>query len=79
MPRYTMRRTWPDDGRNQNDFVIRCDGEDVGRLYELIGVGGRLVWHWTIYSTNRCGRPETFEEAKRQWKASFEADPQDGA
>jgi len=47
---YTLRRTWADDPRaNQDDYVVRCDGEEVGRMYKTIGVGGVTVWQWTIY------------------------------
>ena len=42
---YTRRRTWPDE---PDDYVIRCEGLDVGRVYlERVPAGER--WLWTIY------------------------------
>jgi hypothetical protein len=42
---YTRRRTWPD---KPDDYVIRCDGHDVGRVYRTrVPEGDR--WQWSIY------------------------------
>jgi len=71
---YTLRRTWPHDPRaNQDDYVVKCDGKDVGRMCRTIGTGGRLVWLWTIYGASLADRSDTFEDAKRQRKAAFES------
>jgi hypothetical protein len=66
---YTLRRTWPD---REGDYVVRCDGVEVGRMYRTHGVGGVMVWLWTIYGTPLTGREPTLEEAKAQWRAAFE-------
>lgn len=42
MSPYTRRATWPD---HDNDFVIRCEGLDVGRVYlTRLPDGDRFVW-----------------------------------
>ena len=51
---------------------MRCDGKDVGRMYKTLGVGGGIVWQWTIYGVNKSGREPTLEAAKARWKAAFE-------
>ena len=52
MPRYTMRRTWPDDHDRPNDYVFEVDGKDAGRCYFMRAAGGTDVWLWTVYGTN---------------------------
>ena len=43
---YTLRRTWPD--RDREDFVIHCEGLDIGRVYLTpLPEGDRFLW--TIY------------------------------
>ena len=43
---YTRGRTWPDTDRD--DYVIRCDGHDVGRVYKTrVPEGDR--WQRSIY------------------------------
>jgi hypothetical protein len=70
---YTLRRTWADDPRaNQDDYVVRCDGKDVGRMYKTLGVDGSTVWQWTIYGVNKSGREPTLDAAKARWKTAFE-------
>jgi hypothetical protein len=69
-----MRRTWADDPRaNQDDYVVLCDGKEVGRMYKTMGVGGDTVWQWTIYGINRSGREPTLDAAKARWRTAFEA------
>lgn len=77
---YTLRRAWPSDPDQSDDYVIRHDGRDVGRLYLAI-FAGRDLWQWTIYinaDVHRVpgvpieGRAETFEEAKAEFRQSFE-------
>jgi hypothetical protein len=71
---YTLRRTWPDDGRaNQNDYEVLCDSKKVGRMYKTLGVRSETVWQWTIYGRHNAGRAPTLEAAKARWKAAFEA------
>jgi hypothetical protein len=44
---YRLRRTWPDNP-GKEDYIIRCEGLDVGRVYlTKLPDGERFVW--TIY------------------------------
>jgi hypothetical protein len=70
VPKYTLRRSWPD---KPDDYVVKCDGKDVGRMYLEIGAGGTWRWHWTIYGTSLVGLPATFEQAQAEWKLAFES------
>ena len=75
---YTRRRTWPDTDRE--DYVIRCEGLDVGRVYRTrLPHGDRFVW--TIYMNGHVpqvdgvpvsGATETLDEAGAQFKRSYE-------
>ena len=74
MPTYTLLRTQWHDGRvSENDYVVKCDGSEVGRIYKTLGVGGQTVWQWTIYGTDKVGREPTLEAAKARWRRAFEA------
>ena len=42
---YTRRSTWPDE---RDDYVIRCEGLDVGRVYLTRAPAGDR-WLWTIF------------------------------
>ena len=42
MPRYTLRHTWPDNPKSQDDYEVLCDGEKVGRR-PLALAGRRLA------------------------------------
>jgi hypothetical protein len=74
MPSYTLRRTWD---HKPDDYVVKVDGTDAGRMYLEVGAEGRWQWHWTIYGTSRSGLPPTFEQAQAEWKAAYEALPQE--
>jgi hypothetical protein len=75
---YTRRRTWPDTDRD--DYVIRCEGLDVGRVYRSrLPDGERFVW--SIYMNGHVneiagvaisGATETLDEAGAQFKRSYE-------
>jgi len=69
---FTLRRAFPQDPDRTDDYVVRHDGNDVGRLYKTVGVGGAEVWAWTIYGTSRAGREPTMDAAKVRWQAAFE-------
>lgn len=79
MPNYTLRRTWPDSDRDREDYVFLCDGGDVGRVYSSIFPAGER-WNWTIYMRGPrpiegvpvAGLTETLDEAKQQFRDSFE-------
>jgi hypothetical protein len=51
---YTRRSTWPDD---RDDYVIRCEGRDVGRVY-LTRVPHGDRWLWTIFINGHVPRVE---------------------
>ena len=75
MPTYTLRRTQWDDGR-VDDYIVKCDGEEVGRIYKDVGVKGATVWQWTIYGSDKTGREPTLEAAKARWRGAFESPEQ---
>ena len=72
MPRYTMRRCWPDQDP-RDDYVFRVDGKDAGRCYFMRAAGSRDVWRWTIYGSSLAGMEETLGEAQRRFKEAYEA------
>jgi hypothetical protein len=72
MPRYTMRRCWPDQDA-PDDYVFKVDGTDAGRCYLMMAAGHRLVWRWTIYGSSAAGMEDTLAEAQRRFKQTYEA------
>ena len=75
---YTRRSTWPDE---HDDYVIRCEGLDFGRVY-LTRVPAGDRWLWTIYINSHVpqisnvpisGLAVTLDEAASQFKQSYEA------
>jgi hypothetical protein len=79
-PRYTLRRTWPDVTDRHDDFVIRCDSVDVGRLYYTLTPEGER-WQWTIYINAQVHRVAgvpieglalSLDDAKTQFRTSYE-------
>jgi hypothetical protein len=73
MPRYTMRRAWPDDPKRPDDYVFRVDGHDAGRCYLMIATYDRgLVWRWTVYGTRKEGMEATLDDAKAKFKIEYE-------
>ncbi len=73
MSRYTMRRCRPDDSERQDDYEFCCDGKAVGRCYFMRAAGYRSVWRWTVYGLSSGGMEDTLEEAKQQFRETFEA------
>ena len=70
---YTRRRTWPDE---RDDYVIRCEGLDVGRVY-LTRVPAGDRWLWTIFMNGHVPKVEsvpisglavTLDEAASQFR-----------
>ena len=53
---YTRRSTWPDDD-DRDDYVIRCEGLDVGRVY-LTRVPAGDRWLWTIFMNGHVPKVE---------------------
>ena len=76
---YTRRLTWP-DSRERQDYIIRCEGLNVGRVYfTQLPDGDRFVW--TIYMNGHVpqvpnvpisGYAVTLDEASSQFKQSYE-------
>ena len=52
---YTRRSTWPDE---RDDYVIRCEGLDVGRVY-LTRVPAGDRWLWTIFMNGHVPQVES--------------------
>ena len=69
MPRYTMRRSWPD---KEDDYVFRVDGRDAGRCYFTIAAHNRKAWLWTTYGGNKGGLADTLEDAQLKFKMAIE-------
>ena len=76
---YTRRPTWPDSDRE--DYVIRCEGLDVGRVYKNRLPHGDL-YVWTIYMNGHvpqvegvpiAGEAAELEQAAAAFKRSYEA------
>ena len=75
---YTRRSTWPDE---RDDYVIRCEGRDVGRAY-LTRVPAGDRWLWTVFINGHVpvvpnvpisGLAVTLDEAAAEFKRSYEA------
>jgi hypothetical protein len=73
---YTRRSTWPDE---RDDYVIRCEGLDVGRVY-LTRVPAGDRWLWTIFMNGHVPKVEdvpisglavTLDEAAAEFKRSY--------
>jgi hypothetical protein len=74
---YTRRSTWPDE---RDDYVIRCEGLDVGRV-SLTRVPAGDRWLWTIFMNGHVPKVEdvpisglavTLDEAAAEFKRSYE-------
>jgi hypothetical protein len=83
-PHYTRRLTRLSDPPDPNDFILLCDGVDVGRCKLEMMAGAVPKWTWTIYIAGP-GRPcrsaegipivgaaDTLERAQHDFKAAFE-------
>ena len=75
---YSRRPTWPDHDRE--DYVIRCEGRDVGRVYRRRLPEGHR-YYWTIYISSHVpqvpgvpisGLALTLDEASAAFKRSYE-------
>ena len=77
---YTRSPTWPKNPDRQ-DYVIRCEGLDVGRVFlTRLPEGDRFLW--SIYINGHVplvpgvpisGHAVTLDEAASQFKQSYEA------
>ena len=75
---YTRRPTWPGKA---DDFVIKCEGLDVGRVY-LTRLPHGEAFVWTIYMNGHVpqiagmpisGQAATLDTAAADFKRSYEA------
>ena len=75
---YTRRSTWPDEP--DDDYVIRCEGLDVGRVYFTPVPEGHR-WLWTIFMNGHVPRVDgvpigglaaTLDDAAADFKQSYE-------
>lgn len=72
MTQLALRRTWPDDPRLDDDFIVVIAGQSKGLgriMFEKSRHPG--VWTWSVYgfnlpqTENMRGSCPTFDEAKR--------------
>ena len=77
---YTRRRTWPTHPESE-DYVIRCEGMNIGRVY-LAELPEGKRYCWFIYINGHVpqvqgvpisGATMTLDEASSQFKRSYEA------
>ena len=78
---YTRRPSGPNT--NGEDYVIRCEARDVGRVYRrLLPEGHR--YYWTIYISDRVsqvpgvpisGLAATLDEACAAFKRAYDSMP----
>jgi hypothetical protein len=76
MPDLTLRRIVWDDGRSsldREDYSVRQDARDVGRIYRTTGGARGSGYAWFIYGTSRAGFAATLDDAKTEWKAAHAA------
>lgn len=74
-----MRKTWPGDPRNENDFVVVLDGKtDLARIRLETFAHQNVIWSWSVYGfaigqdNSMRGNEETFDKAKAKTKAVIE-------
>jgi hypothetical protein len=77
---YTRVPTWPENPNRRDDYVIRHDGRDVGRVYLTRLLDGD-AFVWTIYMNGHVpqvpsvpisGSAATLDEAAVAFKRSHE-------
>lgn len=73
MPTYTLRRCEPDNPELQQDYEFCCDGKAVGRCYFMHAANNRPGWRWTVYGVSSGGIEDTLDDAKREFRETFEA------
>jgi hypothetical protein len=77
---YSLRRTWPFSGHRENDYAVRFNQHDVGRVYlATVPDGNRR--RWAIFINEKvnavngiptAGFAADLEAAKQDFQASFE-------
>jgi hypothetical protein len=62
--------------KDRPDYTIYSGEWAIGRIYETRGGPDRLRWFWSFTVTcpmTRCDRVSTLEEAKAQFRKSWDA------
>ena len=62
--------------KDRQDYTVYTGGWDIGRIYETRGGPEHLRWFWSFAvqgPMTRSDRVATFEEAKAQFRKSWEA------
>jgi hypothetical protein len=74
-PTLKLRRLIWHDGNTSiesEDYeVIDARGEEIGRMYRTIAVGGGQAWNWTVYGIAAAGQAPTREAAQAALKAAW--------
>jgi hypothetical protein len=73
-PTFTLRRIIWADGQpsDKDDFSVRADGRDVGRIYRTDGGFRGEGYAWFIYGSSRNGFAQTRDQAAADWKVAYQ-------
>jgi hypothetical protein len=73
-PSFMLRRIiWPDGqpSLDPEDYSVREDDRDVGRIYRTTGGARGSGYAWFVYGTSRARFAATLDDAKTQWKTAY--------
>lgn len=73
---WTMRPSW-DDAPDDEDWSVRRNGTDIGRIFRQRLTGGRQVYAWFLnklfpINFNEQGSEDTLDAAKAAFRRSWE-------
>jgi hypothetical protein len=71
---FILRRIIWADGQpslDPEDYSVREDDRDVGRIYHTAGGARGDGYAWFVYGTSRAGFAATLDDAKTEWKAAY--------
>lgn len=73
----TLRRTVIAGDTLENDYDVREDGRDIGRIRLGAGLRAEMHWFWTIniplpIPAYCSGKADTLDEAKDQFRKAWE-------
>jgi hypothetical protein len=71
---FILRRIiWPDGqpSHDPEDYGVREDDRDVGRIYLTTGGARGDGYAWFIYGSSRAGFAATLDDAATEWKAAY--------
>jgi hypothetical protein len=71
---FVLRRIIWSDGQpslDPEDFSVRENDRDVGRIYRTTGGARGSGYAWFIYGSSRSGFAATLEDAATEWKAAY--------